>query len=99
QQNTTGQGAAGGRGAANLTTEQKTKIRTVIKEKVHAQPVTNVNFSINVGNVVPRTVHFYPVPVEIVEIYPQWRGYNFILVNDEIIIIEPSSYKIVAVIA
>ena len=99
KQNTTGQGAAGGRGAANLTTEQKTKIRTVIKEKVHAQPVTNVNFSISVGTVVPRTVHFYPLPAEVVTIYPQWRGYEFILVNDEIIIIEPSTYKIVAVIA
>lgn len=98
QNNTTGQGAAGGRGAANLTTEQKTKIRTVIKEKVHAQPLTNVNFSISVGTVVPRTVHFYPLPVEIVEIYPQWRGYNFVLVNDEIVIIEPSSYKIIAII-
>jgi hypothetical protein len=99
QQNTTGQGAAGGRGAANLTTEQKTKIRTVVKEKVHAQPLTNVNFSISVGTVVPRSVHFYPLPAEVVTIYPQWRGYEFILVNDEIIIIEPSSYKIVAIIA
>jgi hypothetical protein len=99
QQNTTGQGAAGGRGAANLTTEQKTKIRTVVREKVHAQPVTNVNFSVSVGTVVPRTVHFYPVPQEIVEIYPAWRGFNFILVNDEIVIIEPSTFKIVAVVA
>ena len=56
QQNTTGQGAAGGRGAANLSTEQKTKIRTVVKEKVHAQPLTNVNFSISVGTVVPRSL-------------------------------------------
>jgi len=101
QQNTTttGQGAAGGRGAANLTTEQKTKIKTVVKEKVHAQPVTNVNFSVSVGTVVPRTVHFYPLPAEVVEIYPQWRGYEFILVNDEIVIIEPSTFKIVAIIA
>jgi len=99
QQNTTGQGAAGGRGAANLTTAQKTKIRTVVKAKVHAQPLRNVNFSISVGTVVPRSVHFYPLPVEVVDIYPQWRGYEFILVNDEIIIIEPSSYKIVAIIA
>jgi hypothetical protein len=97
--NTTGQGAAGGRGAANLTTEQRTKIRTVIKEKVHVQPLTHVNFSINVGTAVPRTVHFYPLPAEVVEIYPQWRGYNFVLVEDQIVIIDPSSYVIVAVIA
>jgi hypothetical protein len=96
---TTGQGAAGAKGAANLSTEQRTKIRTVIKEKVHARPLTNVNFSINVGTVVPRSVHFYPVPTEVVEVYPAWRGYNFILVNDEIVIIDPSSFTIVAIIA
>jgi hypothetical protein len=95
---TTGQGAAGAKGAANLSTEQRTKIRTVIKEKVHARPLTNVNFSISVGTAVPRSVHFYPVPVEIVEVYPAWRGYNFILVNDQIVIIDPSSYMIVAII-
>jgi hypothetical protein len=97
--NTTGQGAAGGRGAANLSTEQKTKIRTVVREKVHAQPVTHVNFSVSVGTVVPRTLHFYPLPAEVISIYPAWRGYEFILVGDEIVVIEPSSFRIVAVIA
>jgi hypothetical protein len=96
---TSGQGAAGARGAANLSTEQRTKIRTVIKEKVHARPLTNVNFSISVGTRVPHTVHFYPLPVEVVEIYPEWRGYSFILVGDEIVIIEPATYEIVAVVA
>jgi outer membrane biosynthesis protein TonB len=94
---TTGQGAAGAR-AANLSSEQKTKIRTVIREKVKAQPVTNVNFSINVGTVVPRTVHYYPVPAEVVTIYPAWRGYNFILVNEQIVIIDPTSFAIVAIL-
>jgi hypothetical protein len=94
---TTGQGAAGGR-AANLNTEQKTKIRTVIREKVKVQPLTHVNFSVSVGTVVPRTVHYYPLPAEVVTIYPAWRGYNFILVNEQIVIIDPTSFAIVAVV-
>jgi hypothetical protein len=96
---TTGQGAAGTRAAVNLSTEQKTKVRTVIREKVKAQPLTNVNFSISVGTRVPREVRYYPLPAEIVEIHPAWRGYHFILVNDQIVIIEPSSFEIVAIIA
>ena len=96
---TTGQGAAGSRAAVNLTTEQKTKVRTVIKEKVHAQPLTNVNFSISVGTRVPRDVRFYPVPVEVVEIYPAWRGFNFVLVNEQIVIIDPNTFEIIAIIA
>ncbi|MDI3467991.1 MAG: hypothetical protein OJF62_000054 [Pseudolabrys sp.] len=98
QGQTTGQGAAGSRGATNLSTEQRTKIRTVFKEKVHVQPVTHVNFSINVGARVPRTVHYHPLPIEVVEVYPAWRGYNFILVNDEIVIIDPSTFEIVAIL-
>jgi hypothetical protein len=95
---TTGQGAAGSRAAVNLSPEQKTKVRTVIREKVKAQPLTNVNFSVSVGTRVPREVRYYPLPAEIVSIYPAWSGYHFILVNDQIVIIEPSSFEIVAII-
>lgn len=31
-------------------------------------------------------------------IYPEWRGYNFILVRDEIVVIDPHTYEIIAVI-
>jgi hypothetical protein len=97
--NTTGQGAAGAKGAANLSTEQRTKIRTVIKEKVHVQPLTHVNFSISIGTRVPRDVHFYPVPAEVISIYPEWRGYQLILVNNQYIIVDPATYEIVYIIA
>ncbi len=93
--NTTGQGAAGASG--NLSAEQRTRITTSIKE-TNVRPVTNVNFNISVGTVVPRDMTLHPLPATIVEVYPAWRGYRFVLVGDEIIIIEPSSYKIIAVI-
>jgi hypothetical protein len=32
------------------------------------------------------------------EVYPAWRGYQFILVGDEIIIVNPRTFEIVAVI-
>ena len=92
---TTGQGAAGG--SASLSTEQRTTIRTVIKRQ-KVQPVTNVNFSISVGTRVPRTVRFYRVPVELVEIYPDWRGYDYFLVGDQIIVVNPRTHEIVAVL-
>jgi hypothetical protein len=91
---TTGQAGAG----AKLSTEQRTKITTVIKEQ-HVQPVTNVNFSISVGTRVPRSgVTFHPLPVEIVTLYPQWRGYEYILVRDQILVIDPRTGEIVDVI-
>jgi hypothetical protein len=90
---TVGQAGAGGK----LSTEQRTKITTVIKQQ-RVAPVTNVNFSLSVGTRVPRDVSFHPLPAEIVTIYPDWRGYEFILVRNQIVVIDPSSLEIVAVI-
>ena len=61
-------------------------------------PINNVNFSLSVGTVVPRDVRFQPLPAEVVEILPQYRGYSFFVVRDDIVIVEPSSYKIVDVL-
>ena len=91
---TTGQAGAG----AKLSTEQRTKITTVIKSQ-NVRPVTNVNFSISVGARVPRDVGFHPLPAEIVTIYPEWRGYEFILVNNQyILVIDPRTLEIVDII-
>jgi hypothetical protein len=90
---TTGQAGAG----AKLSTEQRTKITTVIRSQ-HVQPLNNVNFSVSVGTRVPRGVAFHPLPAEVVTVYPEWRGYEFVLVGDQIVVIDPRTLEIVAVI-
>src|ERR1700733_5810373 len=90
---TTGQAGAG----AKLSGEQRTKITTVIREQ-HVQPVTNVNFSISVGTRVPREVGFHPLPAEVITYYPDWRGYEFFLVRDQIVVVDPRTLEIVAVL-
>ena len=90
---TTGQAGAG----AKLSTEQRTKITTVIRDQ-HVAPVTNVNFSVSIGTRVPREIGFHPLPTEIVTIYPEWRGYEFFLVRDEIVVVDPRSLEIIAVL-
>jgi hypothetical protein len=95
---TTGQGAAAG--AAKLSTEQQTKISTVIKsQKVERVEPSRLNISVNVGTRVPSTVRFHRLPVEVITIYPQWRGYDYILVGDQIVILDPRSHEIVFIIA
>jgi len=90
---TVGQAGAG----AKLSTEQHTKITTVIRNQ-HVEPLRNVNFSIAVGSRVPRDVSFHPLPAEVVTVYPEWRGYEFVLVNNQIIVINPRTLEIVDVI-
>jgi hypothetical protein len=83
--------------SVNINDQQRTRISTSISH-LNVQPLNNVNFSLSVGTAVPRDVRLQPLPAEVVEIVPQYRGYNFVLVKDEIVIVEPSSYKIVAVL-
>ena len=49
-----GGAGVGGSGSVQLTTEQRTKIRTTVLQGGNAPRVTNVNFNVNVGTVVPR---------------------------------------------
>ncbi|WP_316205278.1 MULTISPECIES: DUF1236 domain-containing protein [unclassified Bradyrhizobium] len=90
---TTGQAGAG----AKLSTEQRTKISSVIRSQ-HVESLNNVNFSVSVGTRVPRDIHFRPLPTEVVSIYPEWRGFDFIVVHDRIVVIDPNTYEIVAVL-
>ncbi len=82
--------------SVNVNDQQRTRISTSIS-RLNVQPLANVNFSLSVGTVVPRDVRLQSLPAEVVEIVPQYRGYDFVLVKDEIVIVEPSSSKIVAV--
>jgi hypothetical protein len=81
----------------SLTTEQKTTIRTTVLTS-SAPRVTNVNFDIKIGTVVPRTVRVAPLPVTLIEIQPAWRGYMYFVYNDEIIVVEPGTLRIMAVL-
>jgi hypothetical protein len=92
-QTTTGQAGAG----AKLSTEQRTKITTVIRQQ-NVAPVTHVDFDIRPGVRVTRGVKFYPLPSEVVSVYPEWRGYEYILVKDQIVVVDPRTLEIVDVI-
>lgn len=94
---TTGQGAAAG--AAKLSTEQQAKITTTFKSaKIQSVPKSQINVSISIGTRLPATVHYTPIPAEVVTIYPQWRGYYVILVDGQYIIVEPRTHEIVYII-
>jgi hypothetical protein len=91
---TTGQAAAG----AKLSGEQRTQITSVIREQ-HVTPATNVDFALTVGTRVPRDrIHLVALPEKVVTIYPEWRGYEFFLVRDEIVVVDPRTLEIVDVI-
>ncbi|OPY98530.1 hypothetical protein A5906_30885 [Bradyrhizobium sacchari] len=88
---------AAAQGDVNLNRQQETKISASISH-LNVRPLTNVNFSLNVGTVVPRDIQLSTLPPDVVEIVPQYRGYSFALVKDQIVVVDPASYKIVTVL-
>ena len=85
------------RATASLNPQKKTELHSAIA-KIDVKPVTHVNFSVSVGTAVPRTVSLRPLPSTIVAIVPQYRGYDFFVARDEVIIVAPRTHKIVDVI-
>jgi hypothetical protein len=81
----------------HLSSEQRTRIATVVTSHREAR-VDHVDFSIRVGVRVPHTVHIVALPEEIVTIVPQYRGFYYVVVRNEILIIDPDTYEIVAVL-
>jgi hypothetical protein len=77
--------------------EKRTQITSAIKQE-KVEEVTNVNFNVSVGTTVPAGVRYHPMPSHIVEIYPEWRGYDFILVRGKYIVLRPHTHEIVYII-
>ena len=97
---TTGQGAAGTRSnvTVNLTPEKRTRIHEVIVQERNAPRVSSPNFNVSVGTRVPRTVRFAVLPQTIIEIEPEWRGFEYFMIGDQMVIVDPRSMEIVAVV-
>src|ERR1700730_6789092 len=100
---TTGQGTAPTKGpnanlSVNITPENRTRIHEVFVKERSAPKVDHVTFNISVGTAVPRSVHIVAVPQTIIEIQPTWRGYEYFMVGDQIVIVDPRSMQIVAVL-
>ncbi|CDZ30621.1 Hypothetical protein NGAL_HAMBI490_54900 [Neorhizobium galegae bv. officinalis] len=84
-------------GSINISTEQRTQVRQILVQN-KVEPV-DVDIRVDVGVAVPTTVELHPLPPRIVEIVPAYRGYEYFLLADgRIIIVEPSSHKIVYIL-
>jgi hypothetical protein len=96
QQNGTS-GRVGG-ASVQLSQDQRTKIKDVIVRDRNVARVNSANFSVSVGARVPRDVHVSVLPPEVVTIVPEYRGFEYVLVGDQLLIIDPDTLEIVAIL-
>jgi hypothetical protein len=96
QQSGTSGRAAGA--SVQLSQDQRTKIRGVIVGDRNVARVDHADFNIRVGVAVPRTVHVAVLPPEVVTIVPEYRGFEYVVVGDQLLIIDPNTLEIVAIL-
>jgi type IV secretory pathway VirB10-like protein len=90
--------ANGSKGSVQLSQDQRTKIHGIIGHDSSARVTTNVNFNITVGTRVPSSVHVEVLPEDVVEIVPQYQSFEYVIVGDNILIIDPNTMEIVDII-
>jgi uncharacterized protein DUF1236 len=89
----------GKRVAVQISQTQRVRIREAYRHhRRHFHRVARVGFPIFVGADVPSDYAFYDVPEDIVEYVPEYEGYKYIIVGDLLLIIDPETWEIVAII-
>jgi Protein of unknown function (DUF1236) len=85
--------------SVQLSQDQRTRISGVIgKSSSTARISGHPDFDVRVGVSVPRSVHVAVLPEDVITIVPQYRGFDYVMVGDQVLIIDPNTYEIVAVI-
>jgi hypothetical protein len=81
-----------------VSEQQRTGVRERLTKESRVER-TKVSLSVNVGATIPRSVRLHVLPVAIISLAPAYRGYNYIVLEDETIcIVDERTYLIVDVI-
>ncbi|UFZ04631.1 DUF1236 domain-containing protein [Bradyrhizobium ontarionense] len=85
--------------AVSVNDQQRTRVIDQLRhDRDFDRARTDIDIRINVGERLPERVRPRPLPSDIVTIVPEYRGYEYTVVHDEIAIIDPQSREIVDVI-
>jgi hypothetical protein len=81
----------------NISTQQRTEISQSFRSARIPSASVNIS-SVSVGTVLPSEVTFVEVPAEIIRIVPAWRSYRVVRVQEQILIVDPATRRIVYVL-
>ncbi len=79
---------------------QKTKLHDAISGSaaIRHYRASEIHFTVEVGTRVPDDVIFYDAPEQFIDIDPEFSGYKIVVLDDEILVIDPETREIVEVI-
>ena len=82
----------------SLSGDQRTRVQTVFNGH-RGSARSDVHVDARIGVAIPRTVTLIEMPEDVVILVPEWRQYRYILIGDEICIVDPVTFEIIDVIA
>lgn len=83
-------------GGDSLSMEQQIEVGDILTKEAGAA-LHGGNFPLSVNGKVPTHIELRPMPENINSIAPQFRNHSYIVVDEQIAIVEPESRNIVAV--
>ncbi len=84
-------------GKAHLSNDRAARIADTLMATNRENVNVHIN-NISVGVALPGDVSLMPLPTTIVDLVPEYRGYDYVVANDEIVIVQPSTRNVVEVI-
>lgn len=76
---------------------QREQIRAYFAGKP-ADQAQSVNFSVAIGAAVPQQVELQRLPSQISSLIGGYQGDDYLLVGDQLVIIDPSARRVVAIV-
>src|SRR5262249_30897595 len=88
------------RASIHISPAQKTRLHEVIVRDtaIRRYHRNEANFVVNIGTRIPATVAFYDPPPQFIEGEREFGGFKIIVLEDEILVIDPETREIVDVI-
>jgi len=83
--------------APAISQDQENQIRDSLAND-NSACADHVDFALHVGASVPPDERLEPLPPEAVAADPQLMGFKFLVVEDQIVIVDPRTYRIAALI-
>jgi uncharacterized protein DUF1236 len=99
---------------SDISEDQHSQIKTAVaRGSATRMDRRELNFNVDIGSKVPQSVHSVTLPDDIAKIIPQYRGFNYFIISyrtkdpggadyffvkDELVILDPKTLEIVAII-
>jgi hypothetical protein len=83
-------------GSIQSNPEQATRLRQSVEQA--RVPEARVNVNVRVGANLPRNVTLVAPPPALIEIAPRYRDYRVVRVRDQLVIVDPGTYRVVEVV-